>query len=141
MADWLNHPPQLYSIVTGFFPEVRPKEIWSSNPRPLLVCGRGLDEATKTYFCRIAYGTTQKLDNAHSSDLVIANLGILNQLNLKLPTKFVIHSGRQMVILPWNEQHFQPWTGFSSPVLSVLPTDMQRYVGYTLAELNDLPDF
>jgi len=81
------------------------------------------------------------LDKAKPSDLVIGNLGILNALNLKHPTRFVINSGTQMVILPWIERHFQPWTGFRSPVISVLPENMQRHVGFVLARLSDLPTY
>jgi len=141
VADWTRFPPQIYSIVTGFFPETNPKETWAVNPRPLLVCGRAQDPESGAIYCRIAYGTTQHLEKSKDTDLVIGNLGMLNQLNLKYPTRFVIHSGNHMSIMPWCERHFQPWSGFQSPVLSVLPDEMQRYVGYVLAELNDLPSY
>lgn len=141
MAEWERFPPELYSIVTGFFPETRPKDKWAVNPRPLLVCGRAQDPESKQFFCRIAYGTSQNVHSSRNGDLVIGNLALLNSLNLKRPTRFVIHSGKQMVIMPWIEAHFQPWTGFPSPVLSRLPDLMQKDVGYTLAELDDLPEY
>lgn len=131
----------MYDIVTGFFPETSPKETWETNPRPLLVCGRAIDDDTGMIFCRIAYGTSQKLDKAHDDDLVIANLSFLNQLGLKTPTRFVIHTGKQMVILPWIEEFFRPWTGYTSPVLSSLPEEMQRHVGAVLGQLDNLPEF
>jgi len=92
-------------------------------------------------FCRIAYGTSQKLEKAHSNDLVVANVSFLNQLGLKKPTRFVIHTGHQMVILPWIEEFFRPWTGYTSPVLSSLPEEMQRHVGAVLSQLDNLPEF
>ncbi|MEM5474832.1 hypothetical protein [Pacificibacter sp. AS14] len=141
MASWETNRPELYDVVTGFFPETSPKETWATNPRPLLVCGVAQDPETKTYFCRIAYGTSKSVRSTHGSDLVIANVSILNSLNLKKPTKFVIHSGLQMVILPWLEEFFQPWTGYDTPVLSRLPEDMQRFVGNELSLLQDLPQF
>ncbi len=141
MAEWERYPPQLYNIVTGFFPEASPKDKWAVNPRPLLVCGRAQDPETGTFFCRIAYGTSQHLHKAHEDDLVVGNLSMLNALNLKCPTRFVINSGQQMVIMPWVEAHFQPWTGFPSPVLSLLPDLMQKHVGFTLSRLDDLPPY
>lgn len=141
MADWERIPPQLYSVVTGFFPETNPRSNWAQNPRPLLVCGRAQDPESGLIFCRIAYGTTQNLGKARDADLVIGNLATLNALNLKRPTRFVLFSGRQMVIMPWSQKHFRPWTGFPTPVLGVLSSDMQRLVGFTLARLSDLPEF
>ena len=140
MPQWEKTAPALYNVVTGFFPEASPKATWATNPRPLLVCGVAVDPDNGTIFCRIAYGTTN-LDRAHPNDLEIGNLGILDSLNLKYPTRFVIHSGKQMVIMPWLPGHFQPWSGYSSPVLSKLPDDMQRHVGSVLASLPDLPPF
>lgn len=138
---WEKHRPAMYSVVTGFFPETAPKETWATNPRPLLVCGVAQDPDTKTYFCRVAYGTTQKIDLAHDNDIVIGNMSMLDKLGLKRPTRFVLHSGKQMVILPWIDEFFRPWTGYNSPVLSVLPDEVQRFAGRVLSDLNDLPSF
>jgi len=93
------------------------------------------------FFCRVAYGTTKQIEKAHEDDLVIGNMSMLDQLGLKRTTRFVIHSGRQMVILPWIAEFFRPWSGYSSPVLSSLPEEMQHYVGGVLGSLDDLPQF
>ena len=140
MPNWERTAPAIYSIVTGFFPEAQPKDTWATNPRPLLVCGTAKDPANGTIFCRVAYCTTN-LDRAHPDDLIIGNLAILDQLNLKYPTRFVIYSGRQMVIMPWTDEFFRPWKNQRTPVLSRLPEDMQRYIGAGLAALPDLPSF
>lgn len=141
MADWEKTQPRLYSVVTGFFPETSPKERWAIDPRPLLVCGTAKDPDTETYFCRVAYGTSQHLDRKRPNDLVVGNMSLLDQLGLKRPTRFVINSGAEMVILPWTEEFFRPWSGYRTPVLSTLPEDMQKHVGYVLSELPDLPQF
>ena len=141
MADWERIPPRTYNVVTGFFPETSPKESWETDPRPLLVCGTGQDPVTGMYLCRIAYGTSQHLENSHPNDLVVGNLSMLNLLCLKKPTRFVIFSGQQMVILPWTEEFFRPWTGNRSPVLSRLPKEMQHHVGFVLSALRNLPQF
>ena len=140
--DWQGTPPCLFHVVTGFFPETSPKETWETNPRPLLVCGVAEDTETSMYFCRVAYGTP-RLESAYGrgDDLVIGNLAILDQLGLKKPTRFVVNKGRQMAILPWTDEFFRPWTGYKSPILSILPHDMQRHVGNVVARLDDLPQF
>lgn len=140
MPSWERSAPAIYSVVTGFFPETSPKETWAANPRPLLVCGTARDPQTGLFFCRIAYGT-KNLARRHPDDLTIGNLTILRALNLKVPTRFVISSGRQMIVMPWNQEHFRPWSGQKTPVLSRLPEDMQRYVGSVLVALPDLPAF
>lgn len=138
---WEYNHPCMYSVVTGFFPEASPKETWATDPRPLLVCGVAQDPQSKTYFCRVAYGTTKQIDKAKGADLVIGNISLMNQLGLKKCTRFVMHSGKQMAILPWTEEFFRPWTTYKTPVLSVLPKDIQRIVGYDLSLLEDLPKF
>ena len=140
MALWERTAPRTFSVVTGFFPEASPKATWATNPRPLLVCGTATDPETGMHFCRIAYGTSN-LDRAAADDLVIGNLSMLNTLGLKNPTRFVIHSGRQMVIMPWIKGTFQPWTGCPSPVLGILSDDMRRHVAFVLTGLKDLPRF
>jgi hypothetical protein len=139
--SWQSVPPQLYNIVTGFFPETAPKETWETDPRPLLVCGVAKDPDNGMHFLRVAYGTTKRLDLARANDLVIGNMSMLNQLCLKNPTRFVIYTGQQMVILPWTDEFFKPWTQFRTPILSRLPQDMSRFVAGTLGTLSDLPQF
>jgi hypothetical protein len=141
MAAWEKDSPRLFDIVTGFFPDTSPKGTWATNPRPLLVCGRAQHPSTGMYVCRIAYGTSQHIEKAHQNDLVIGNLSLLDQLGLKHTTRFVINSGKHMVVMPWIDEFFKPWRGNSSPVLSRLPDDMQRYVGHVLSEIDDLPQY
>lgn len=140
---WEATPPALYSIVTGFFPETAPKDTWATNPRPLLVCGRATDPETGMHFCRIAYGTSQSGKAWLEPSLAIGNFSMLNALQLKIPTTFVL-KGSSMIILPWTQEFFRPWRGKPSPYLSILPADMQRYVGATLAEAQvrgELPSY
>ena len=139
-CDWQRDQPCLFDIVTGFFPEMSPKKTWETNPRPLLVCGVAKDPEDGTFYLRVAYGTSN-LRHCNENDLVIGNLSALDSLGLKKPTRFVTHSGNQMVIMPWTDEFFRPWTGMRSPVLSRLPDDMRRFVEGTLARLSDLPQF
>jgi len=66
---------------------------------------------------------------------------MLDELGLKHTTRFVIYSGRQMVVMPWIEEFFRPWSEYASPILSSLPIDMQRHVGAVLSALTDLPQY
>ena len=141
MPVWEKTRPRIYSVVTGFFPETSPRPSWETNPRPLLVCGVATHVDTGQHFCRIAYGTTKHLELAKPNDLVIGNLSKLDALGLKYPTRFVVYAGSQMVILPWSEKHFHPWSGKRSPILGRLPDDMQNFLGWALASLSDLPPF
>lgn len=140
-APWESTAPRTYSIVTGFFPETAPRDTWATNPRPLLVLGTARYPDTGLIFCRVAYGTTQHLQRAHADDLVIGNMSLLDQLRLKRPTRFVLNPGRQMVIMPWTAEYFRPWSDSTTPIRSILPEDMQRHVGATIARLPDLPRF
>ena len=101
---WVDSPPRIYDVVTGFFPETSPKGTWATNPRPLLVCGTAQDPDSKTYFCRVAYGTSQSAKRFYEKDLVIGNMSLLDSLGLKHVTRFVLNSGLQMVIMPWTEK-------------------------------------
>jgi len=141
VPDWEREPPRLYDIVTGFFPETTPKGTWATDPRPLLVCGRAYSDVLGINVCRVAYGTTQQIEKAHDNDIVVGNLSLLDQLGLKHTTRFVINSGKHMVVMPWTAEFFRPWRGKKTPILSHLPDDMQKYVGYTLGTLNDLPPY
>lgn len=142
MSSWESSPPPVFGVVTGFFPETSPKETWATNPRPLLVLGVRQSVDSGEYHCRVAYGTSKTNSrHAHEDDLVVANISLMDQLGLKSPTRFVISSGREMVIMPWTEEFFRPWSGKSSPFLSRLPADMQRYVAFVVGELDDLPQF
>lgn len=139
--SWEANPPQLYDIVTGFFPETDPKQTWEDNPRPLLCCGVARDMDTRMWFVRVAFGTTQNISRAHRTDLVVGNLSMLNDLCLVRPTRFVINSGRNMAIMPWTPEFFRPWSGRRTPILSKLPLDMRSFVGDVLGRLDDLPAF
>lgn len=138
MPDWTAAPPRNFDIVTGFFPEARPKPNWAENPRPMLVAGVFRSRSTSRIMVRVAYGTSQ-VEKIRHPNLIIGNLSHLNALNLARQTAFVIHPGSQWAILPWTDEHFMPWTQFQTPVISRLPGEMQDYVADVMKGLRDLP--
>jgi len=139
MADWTKTPPAMFDVVTGFFPEVKPKHNWTTNPRPILVTGVFRKQATEEFFIRVAYGTSQIHKIPTPPNLCIGNLSSLDSLNLARPTAFVIAPGSKMMILPWSKDHFRPWRGFASPSIGKLPQDMAAYVKDVISHLEDLP--
>lgn len=138
MPDWISTPPQDFDIVTGFFPEERPKHNWQENPRPMLVSGVFRGKGSGRVFVRVAYGTSQ-VEKVRGQQLVIGNMSHLDNLNLAKPTAFVIQPGEQWAILPWSEQHFSPWADFETPVISKLPIEMQEFVKQIMSKLKGLP--
>lgn len=138
MPDWIAAPPKNFDIVTGFFPEARPKPNWADNPRPLLVVGVFRGKSSGDVMVRVAYGTSQ-IEKIRYPNLVIGNLSHLNDLNLPRPTAFVICPGEQWAILPWSEERFAPWSQFSTPIISRLPAEMQEHVTTVMRGLSNVP--
>lgn len=136
-----NAPP-LFSIVTGFFPEHSPKDpAKGPEHRPLLVCGVRQDPTTSIIFLRIAYGTKQHPTRLRAGDVCVANITEMNGLGLIHPTKFVTHSGANMLIMPYIDEFFRPWRGRTSPVLGMLPPAQCEDLRWHLARATDLPRF
>ena len=127
MHDWTRSHPRIYDIVTGFFPEARPKASWAENPRPMLVTGVFRGRTSGEIRLRVAYGTSQ-VEKIRWPNLNVGNLSNLNDMNLARPTAFVIHPASQMELLRWSDQHFACWSGFSTPIIGRLPPEMQDHV-------------
>lgn len=138
MPDWIAAHPHSFDIVTGFFPETRPKPTWADNPRPMLVVGVFRSKSSGRVWVRVAYGTSQ-VEKVRPPNLIIGNMSHLDALNLPKPTAFVIHPGNQWAIIPWSEEHFAPWSSFATPIISRLPKEMQEYVERTMQGLTGLP--
>lgn len=138
MPDWTSVPPRNFDIVTGFFPEARPKANWETNPRPMLVAGVFRAKNSRGIWVRVSYGTS-RVEKVRWPNLIIGNISHLDSLNLARPTAFVISPGSQWAILPWGEKHFAPWSAFQTPIISRLPKDMQEHVKQVMERLHDLP--
>lgn len=129
--------PKPGDIVTGFFPETKPKHNWQTNPRPLLVLRR-YTATDGSISVLLSYGTGE-ISKVKQHALVIANLSTLNSLNLAKPTAFILMPGRNLAILPWTDAHFAPWTGFKTPIIAHLPHPMKVYVHGILQNVPDIP--
>lgn len=130
--DWLSRPPQAYSIVTGFFPETRPK---SGKPdcRPLLVT-QVLQGSKGGIALRVCYGTTKTyFPQKANVDLIIQNSSDLDECGLLRSTRFVVDP-RQQARLIWSEDNFRPWTGCSHPRRGQLPSHLQKEYAWLMAQ-------
>lgn len=137
---WEASAPLIFEVVTGFFPEAKPKPTWATNPRPLLVCGVATDDSTGEHFVRIAYGS-KRMEPCGRYDIPLGNLAKLDALNLPHPTRFVL-SAKDLVILPWTKQHFRPWTRFTTPRIGRFDEELRREVQWAMAEQwDDVPQF
>lgn len=130
--DWLSRPPQAYSIITGFFPETKPKD-GSPDCRPLLVT-QVLQGSAGSIALRVCYGTTKVLfPQKANEDLIIQNSSDLDECGLLRATRFVIDP-RQQVPLLWSEDNFCLWSGCSHPRRGRLPEHLQREYAWLMAQ-------
>ncbi len=112
--EWVSRWPEAFAIVTGFFPEKRPKD-GSLACRPLLVTQVLRRKDDGSVHLRVAYGTSKvKFPERANDDLIVQNLSDLDACGLMTPTRFVIAPDYQ-IIRPWSEEFFRPWGGSPSP--------------------------
>lgn len=133
MPEWVKVPPQAYSIVTGFYPETKPKD-GSLDCRPLLVTQVLQSSKTGETAVRVCYGTTKlKFPQRANLDLIVQNSSDLDACGLLRPTRFVVDPSQQ-VILHWGDTHFMPWTGCLHPRRGMLPLDLQKDYAWLMAQ-------
>lgn len=133
MPEWVKVPPQAYSIVTGFYPETKPKD-GSPDCRPLLVTQVLQSKKTGETAVRVCYGTTKlKFPQRANIDLIVQNSSDLDACGLLRPTRFVVDPSQQ-VILRWGDTYFKPWTGCAHPRLGMLPLDLQKDYAWLMAQ-------
>ncbi|MBM1814540.1 hypothetical protein JQX09_18205 [Sulfitobacter pseudonitzschiae] len=130
--EWVKVPPQAYSIVTGYFPETKPKD-GSPDCRPLLVT-QVLQSRSGATAVRVCYGTTKlKFPQKANIDLIVQNSSDLDGCGLLRPTRFVIDPSQQTVLL-WGDKYFEPWSGSKHPRRGMLPLDLQKEFAWLMAQ-------
>lgn len=132
MPEWVKVPPQAYSIVTGFYPETKPKD-GSPDCRPLLVT-QVLQSKSGATAVRVCYGTTKlKFPQRAHVDLIVQNSSDLDACGLLRPTRFVVDPSQQ-VVLRWAEGGFKPWTGCIHPRRGLLPLELQKDYAWLMSQ-------
>lgn len=134
--NWLSSPPSAFDVVTGYFPETKPKE-GGPKLRPLLVTKVLRNRHTGHFACEVAYGTSNlKVGQKLLDDIIIQNIGDLDAIGLLQATRFVL-SPKQRIILPWSTEHFCCWTGYRTPRLGSLTTEYQKDYAFAMMRWAD----
>ena len=116
--NWTTTPPDAFDIVTAYFPEREPSPDGSIKLRPTLVLNVLKGKTSGRMACRVAYGTKiLKLRTRGHLDLTIQNSADLDFFGLPYATRFDLDN---VAVLPWTEDFFGCWSGYSSPRLSAL---------------------
>ena len=130
-SDWFLQPPTAFDIVVAYFPEAKPKA--ELRLRPCLVLDVLKSRSYGTFACRIAFGTKQiKFAQRKDIDLIIQNQLHLDSMGLPYPTRFDLDD-INIVVLPWDQENFGCWSGYSSPRISFLPEQYRREYAYCMA--------
>lgn len=127
--------PAPASIVWCHFPEVEALGKPGPKPRPALVFKARYadDPPADKFLVLVAYGTSQLKTAVRDRDFTIANAATLDILRLPQATRFDLD---RMLWLPWARPFFCPRKiedKWSTPTVSVLPGELQRMLGWTMA--------
>lgn len=82
----------------------------------------------------VAYGTSVLKSDTRLFDFTISNWATLNLIRLPQATRFDLD---RVVWLPWARPFFVPrdeGVPYASPTISTLPAELQRMLGWTMAE-------
>lgn len=130
---WTLSPPNLFDIVTGYYPESKPK---AGTPalRPCLVTAVYQDGETGCYACEVAFGTkTLKTHQRSQLDIIIVNSSELDLMGLPMNTRFDLDTENR-VVLEWLSRNFKPWTGYRSPRIGALTLEYQKEYAWLMAK-------
>lgn len=125
---WIEQPPTAFDIVTGYYPESKPKA--ELRLRPCLVVGVLKGQTTGNLAIRIAYGTKNlKFVQRKDIDLIIQNHSDLKAIGLPMATRFNLD---ELIVLPWNQENFGCWRGYRHPVVGRLTQDYIKDFAYSM---------
>ncbi len=119
---WCNFPTHLAPGVPG--PKSRPGLVFKVRYAD--------DPPGERFLVQVAYGTTKLKTASRPDDFIIANSVMLDILRLPSATRFDLDT---IAWLPWAKEYFAPREEsdpFCTPVVSTLPADMQRLLGWTM---------
>lgn len=130
---WTRSPPNLFDIVTGYYPESKPKAGTPAH-RPCLITAVYQNDEDGSYACEIAFGTkTLKTHQRSGLDIIIVNSSDLDEIGLPIATRFDLDS-ESRVVLEWRTDNFRPWKGYSSPKIGALTLVYQKEYAWLMAK-------
>lgn len=129
--EWLLNPPSMFDIVTGYFPETKPKG-GVIKLRPMLVTRVLRHRSTGDWACEVAYGTSVlKTWLRMNDDIIIQNSSDLDSMGLAQATRFVLDPAMRAT-LPWSEAHFGCWSNHKCPKLGTLTVEYQKDYAFAM---------
>ena len=130
--DWTLSPPNLFDIVTGFYPETKPTAGTPAH-RPCLVTHVYQDQELGGFACEIAYGTKNlKTVARRDKDIIIQNSSHLDEIGLPMATRFQLDLDCR-VVLEWSLANFKPWPGYRTPRIGQLTIFYQKEYAWLMA--------
>lgn len=94
--------------------------------RPCLVTHVFQDTETGDCACEIAYGAKNlKILKRKDKDLIVQNFTDMQEVGIPIATRFDL-DGSKRVVLRWDLENFQPWSGFQTPRIGRLTEDYQK---------------
>lgn len=129
---WTLSPPNLFDIVTGFYPESKPKAGTPAH-RPCLVTAVYQDTESGGYACEVTFGTKSLKTHQRSQlDIIIVNSSDLDEIGLPIATRFDLDAENR-VVLEWKDDNFKPWRGYQSPKIGTLTLEYQKEYAWLMA--------
>lgn len=133
LPKWANSPPNLFDIVTGYYPESKPKAGTPAH-RPCLVTAVYQNSETGEYACEVTFGTKSlKVHKRQDKDIIIQNLSDLNAIGLPMATRFDLDYENR-VVFEWKPPNFEPWTGYTTPRIGSLTLEYQKDYAWLMAK-------
>lgn len=133
LPKWALSPPNLFDIVTGYYPESKPKAGTPAH-RPCLVTAVYEDTESGGYACEVTFGTKSlKTHQRAELDIIIINSSDLDAMGLPMATRFDLDACNR-IVMEWNVKNFKPWRGYVSPKIGALILDYQKEYAWIMAK-------
>lgn len=128
--NWVTQHPSVFDIVTGFFPETKPKA--ELRLRPCLVIKVLRKKDSGEIACLCSFGTSNlKTAQRSAIDLIIQNATDMAEMGLPMATRFDLDP-RNQAVMYWSEKFFGCWQGYNHPKLGALTTTYQKEFAYSM---------
>lgn len=123
--EWTQSPPSVFDIVTGYYPETKPR---GDGPvlRPCLVLRVLRSKLSGEIAVELTYGTKNLKTWARiDKDIIIQNTTDLDEMGLAVATRFNLDDDHR-IIRPWKPPHFDCWSNQRTPKIGSLLVDYQK---------------
>lgn len=129
-------PPPLAIVWCNFPDRISPEKPGPKQRPALVLKSRYAENIPNDRFAVfVAYGTSKLKTNTRPHDFIISNFVTRRLCRLPQGTRFDLDS---VLWLPWAKPYFVPREGDTTPVISTLPSDLQREFGWHMKARDEL---